>query len=55
MFNSGLVIIGIPFKSIQSFSFLLWITGGSLLFFSILLFINEKFIKSKHIINNQKL
>ena len=35
LFNSGLIVAGIPFQQVQSFSYIFWIIGGILVVFSI--------------------
>ena len=35
LFNSGLIVAGIPFQQVQSFSYIFWILGGVLVVFSI--------------------
>ena len=47
LFNSGLIIASTPFQSLQIFSPILWVVGGSLAIFSILLFIKDKIERSK--------
>ncbi len=49
LLNSGLVIAGIPFQSLQQFSLIFWIIGGSLVFLSIVLFINKKLKNKKEV------
>jgi hypothetical protein len=42
MINSGLIIAGIPFQSIQNFSKVFWTIGGILVILGISLFIKDK-------------
>ncbi|MBI2558534.1 hypothetical protein HYW20_04380 [Candidatus Woesearchaeota archaeon] len=35
LFNSGLIIAGVPFQQVQNFNYLSWIVGGILAIFSI--------------------
>lgn len=43
LFNSGLIIAGIPFQQIQQFNYLFWIAGGVLVIFSIGWYIHDGF------------
>ena len=45
MFNSGIIIAGIPFKAVQSYSIILWIIGGTLVVLSFLFYIKGKIRK----------
>ncbi len=57
LFNSGLIIIGIPFSPVQKYSLFLWITGGALSLTAIFLFIKditEKNRRKKHNHENHK-
>ena len=47
LFNSGLIIAGIPFKQVQNFSIIFMITGGLFVLCAFYLFINGKFKKHK--------
>ena len=49
MFNSGVIIAGIPFQQLQDFSALFWTAGGALVAVSIFLFAREKMDKSSKI------
>ena len=42
VFNSGLLIAGIPFPSLQRFSIVFWITGGLVASFAIIWYIKDK-------------
>ena len=46
LFNSGLIIAGIPFQQLQQFNYIFWIVGGILAIFSIGWYIYDK-IKKK--------
>ena len=35
LFNSGLIIAGVPFQQLEQFNFIFWITGGVLVVFSL--------------------
>lgn len=48
IFNSGLIIAGIPFQPLQRFSKIFWAIGGLLAVLSIYLFIKDK-IKAKKV------
>lgn len=45
LFNAGVIIAGVPFKSVQDYSPVFWIIGGSLVLISILVFIKNKISK----------
>ena len=45
LFNSGLIIAGIPFQQVQQFNYLFWIAGGILISFSIGWYIYDKSAK----------
>ena len=45
LFNSGLIIAGVPFEKAQSVSLLLWVVGGLISLASIALFVRDKFRK----------
>jgi len=45
LFNSGLIIAGIPFQQFQSFNYIFWITGGILVVSSIGRYVYDKFKK----------
>ena len=47
IFNSGLIIAGIPFQSLQSFSVFFWVIGGILAITGISFFIKDKIEKKK--------
>ena len=42
LFNSGLIVAGIPFQQVQSFSYIFWIIGGVLVVFSIAWYFYDK-------------
>jgi hypothetical protein len=42
VFNSGLLIAGVPFQSLQRFSIVFWITGGLVTSFATLWYIKER-------------
>ena len=46
LLNSGLIIAGIPFQQLEQFNYIFWIGGGSLVAFSIGLYVYEK-VKNK--------
>jgi len=43
IFNSGLIIAGVPFQQVQDFNYIFWTVGGILVIFSIGWYIYEKF------------
>jgi len=45
LFNSGLIIAGIPFQQIQQFNYLFWIAGGILISLSIGWYVYDKSAK----------
>ena len=45
LFNSGLIISGIPFQKLQQFNYIFWIAGGILVIFSIGWYLYEKINK----------
>jgi hypothetical protein len=45
LFNSGLIIAGVPFQQLQKFNYIFWIIGGILALFSIGWYIYEKMEK----------
>ena len=45
LFNSGLIIAGIPFQQIQQFNYIFWIVGGTLTVFGIGWYFYDKFKK----------
>ena len=45
LFNSGLIIAGIPFQQLQDFNYIFWVAGGVLVIFSIGWYIYDKFYK----------
>lgn len=45
IFNSGLIIAGIPFQPLQNYSIFLWVIGGILATTGIILFIKDKINK----------
>lgn len=45
LFNSGLIIAGVPFQQVQQFNYIFWIVGGSLVAFSVAWHIYEKLEK----------
>lgn len=47
--NSGLILAGVPFKSLQAFSKVFWVSGGVLAALGISLFIKDKIIKDRPI------
>lgn len=47
LFNSGVIIAGIPFQSLQKFSLLFWLTGGFIALLGISLFIKDKLRRKK--------
>ncbi|MEK6838091.1 MAG: hypothetical protein AABX69_05555 [Nanoarchaeota archaeon] len=47
VFNSGLVVAGVPFQPVQKFSLILWSVGGALAALSMILFFKDKFFKEK--------
>lgn len=54
LFNSGLIIIGIPFSPMQKYSLFLWIIGGALSLTAIFLFINDRIEKNRRKKHNHK-
>jgi len=42
LFNSGIIIAGIPFQSVQQFSTIFWIIGGILSGTAIVIFVQNK-------------
>ncbi len=42
VFNSGLLIAGVPFQSLQRFSLFFWITGGLVVSFAMVWYIRER-------------
>src|SRR3989338_1097275 len=42
LFNSGLIIAGVPFRQVQNFNYIFWIVGGILAIFSIGWYIYDK-------------
>ena len=42
LFNSGLIIAGIPFQQVQQFNYIFWIVGGILIVFSVGWYIYDK-------------
>ncbi len=47
LFNGGIIVAGVPFGPLKSFLPLFWITGGTAVLVSILLFVRDK-IKKKN-------
>ena len=45
LFNSGLIIAGIPFQQVQQFNYVFWIVGGSLAMLSIGWYLYDKIKK----------
>ncbi|MBI2647236.1 hypothetical protein HYW99_02060 [Candidatus Woesearchaeota archaeon] len=45
LFNSGLIIVGVPFQQVQNFNYVFWIMGGILVVSSIGWFIYDKIKK----------
>jgi len=45
MFNSGLIIAGIPFQTLQKFSVFFWLIGGTLALIAALIFTKDKIQK----------
>ena len=45
LFNSGLIIAGIPFQKLQQFNYVFWIAGGILVVFSIGWYVYGKIVK----------
>ena len=45
LFNSGLIIAGIPFQQLQQFNYVFWIIGGTLAIFSIGWYVYDKIEK----------
>jgi len=43
--NSGLIIAGIPFQSLQKFNILFWIVGGAVVLSGLFLFVKERLSK----------
>ena len=43
LFNSGLIIAGIPFQQLQQFNYIFWIIGGVLVVFSIIWYFYDRF------------
>ena len=46
LFNSGLIIAGVPFQQLQEFNYVFWIIGGVLVTFSIGWYLYEKIVKN---------
>ena len=44
LFNSGLIIAGVPFQQLQQFNYVFWIIGGVLVIFSIGWYLYEKIV-----------
>ena len=42
IFNSGVLIAGVPFQAFQGFQVLLWSMGGALVILSLILFVKDK-------------
>ena len=53
IFNSGLIVAGVPFRQLQQFSLLLWSVGGALAALSLLLFLKDK-ISRKELVKHEK-
>jgi len=47
LFNSGLIIAGIPFQQLQQFNYIFWIIGGILVVFSIGWYVYDKSTKMR--------
>lgn len=47
LFNSGLIVAGIPFQQVQQFNYIFWITGGVLVVFSIGWYFYDKIKKKR--------
>ncbi len=47
LFNSGLIIAGVPFQQLQSFNYAFWIAGGIFVVFSIGWYFYDKFKKKE--------
>jgi len=47
LFNSGLIIAGVPFQQLQQFSIFFWVTGGTIAAIGIVLFIQDKVGKKR--------
>ncbi|RMF54613.1 hypothetical protein D6745_04705 [Candidatus Woesearchaeota archaeon] len=47
MFNSGLIIAGVPFQPLQQFSPVFWVVGGSLAIMGVSLFVKDKIINKR--------
>ncbi len=45
LFNSGLIIAGVPFQQVQNFNYIFWITGGILAILSIGWYLYDKMEK----------
>ncbi len=45
LFNSGLIIAGIPFQQLQQYNYIFWIVGGFLVVLSIGWFVYDRFKK----------
>ena len=45
LFNSGLIIAGVPFQQVQEFNYIFWIIGGILVIFTIGWYIYDKMEK----------
>lgn len=45
LFNSGLIIAGVPFQQVQNFNYVFWVAGGLLVVFSIGWYTYEKMEK----------
>ena len=52
LLNSGLIIAGIPFQSLEEFTYLFWITGGTLVIFSVGWHIYDRIYIKKNSIEN---
>ena len=53
VFNSGLIVAGVPFRQLQQFSLLFWSVGGALVALSLLLFLKGK-ISRKELVKHEK-
>lgn len=47
LFNSGLIIAGIPFQQLQQFNYIFWIVGGILIILSLGWYIYDKSAKMR--------
>ncbi len=47
IFNSGLIVAGVPFQQLQRFNLYFWSIGGVLVLISVVWFVKDKFFSNK--------